>query len=67
VKNGIEDTGSAEIKQWAGAEENYLLSENGGVTTLAVEVDTEETHKDYFMKIFPQALEQVKLLSEEGH
>jgi hypothetical protein len=67
VKNGIEDTGSAEIKQWAGAEENYLLSKNGGVTTLAVEVDTEETHKDYFMKIFPQALEQVKLLSEEGH
>jgi hypothetical protein len=65
VKNGVEDTGSGEVKQWAGAEENYSLSENGGVTTLAVELDTEEAHKDYFMKIFPQALEQVKLLSEQ--
>ena len=64
MKNGVEDTDSGETKQWAGAEENYSLSENGGITTLSIEMDIEDSHRDYFMKIFPKALEQVKLLSE---
>lgn len=61
VKNGVEDTSS---QAWAGAHENYTLKETGGVTTLFVEMDTENNFKEYFTNTWPKALEQVKILSE---
>lgn len=64
VKNGIEDTESDKVKGWAGATENYNLKETDGVTELKVDVDIVEEFKDYFMKTFPKALEQIKVLSE---
>ncbi|HEX8332923.1 MAG TPA: SRPBCC domain-containing protein [Segetibacter sp.] len=64
VKNGVEDTESDAVKGWAGALENYTLKEAEGKTELAVEMDVHPEYKDMFMKMFPNALEQVKILSE---
>jgi len=65
VKNGIEDTESDEVKKWAGAMENYTLKEDGGKTDLMIEMDSDDEYKDYFLKIWPQALEKVKELAEK--
>jgi hypothetical protein len=67
VKNGIEDTESDEVKAWAGATENYTLSQTNGTTTLSVEMDSTDEFKEYFMKTWPKALEQIKILSENNH
>lgn len=68
VKNGIEDTESEEVKSWAGAKENYRLSDEDGKTKLKVELDIDEKNdfKDYFLKTFPVALEKVKELAEKN-
>lgn len=64
MKKGVEDTESDEVKGWTGAIENYTIRESSGITELTVEMDIAEDYKEYFMKTFPKALEQVKILSE---
>lgn len=65
VKNGVEDTESDKVKGWAGAHENYTLKQVNGITELSVDIDMNDEYKEMFMKIFPKALEQVKILSEK--
>lgn len=64
VKDGVEDTESDKVEQWAGALENYTLKEVNGVTELLVEMDTNDDFKGFLMETFPKSLEQVKILSE---
>ncbi|MDB5247588.1 MAG: Activator of Hsp90 ATPase 1 family protein [Segetibacter sp.] len=64
VKDGVEDTESEAVKKWAGAMENYILNEVNGATEVSVEVDISDDFKEYFLKTFPKAIEQVKVLSE---
>jgi uncharacterized protein YndB with AHSA1/START domain len=64
VKNGVEDTSSAEVKEWAGARENYTLRESGGRVTLTIEMDTADSYKQYFEDTWPKALAALKELSE---
>ena len=64
VKNGIEDTESEEVKKWAGALENYTLKEAGESVLLEVSMDMNDEYKDYFLKVFPQALQLVKDIAE---
>lgn len=66
VKNGKEDTECDKVKGWAGAHENYTLKEVEGITELSVDIDMNDEYKEMFMKIFPKALEQVKILSENN-
>jgi uncharacterized protein YndB with AHSA1/START domain len=66
VKNGIEDTESENVKEWAGAKENYRLIEENGKTKLVVDMDSTDEFKDYFIKTFPVALEKVKELAEKN-
>lgn len=65
VKDGVEDTSSDKVKAWAGAHENYTLTETGGKTALTVEMDIADEFKDYFMNTWPKAMERIKELSEE--
>ena len=65
VKNGIEDTASEKVKQWAGAMENYTLTEVDGKTELNVDMDIAEEYKDYFLTTWPKALQKVKQLAEQ--
>lgn len=66
VKDGVEDTTSERVKEWAGAMENYTLKGEGGKTELIVDLDIEDAHKAQFEKMFPQALSKVKQLAEQN-
>jgi uncharacterized protein YndB with AHSA1/START domain len=48
---------------WANAREEYTLKENGRGTTLAVETDAGEEHKEAYEKAFPKALQRLKELA----
>ena len=66
VRDGVEDTESERVKQWAGAHENYTLKTVDGKTELTVDLDMNEEFKDYFVDIFPKALNKVKELAEKN-
>lgn len=64
VKDGVEQPADAETEQWAGALENYTLTENNGSTKLTVDIDVAGDFETYFNDTFPKALERVKELAE---
>lgn len=65
VKDGVEDTESAEVKAWAGARETYALRDAGpGAATLTVEMDSTDGHAAYFEQTWPKALAELKRLCE---
>jgi len=64
VKEGIEDTESEEVRKWAGARENYTLTENRGVVSLRIDMDTVEEYQKIFEEAWPKALATLKDLSE---
>jgi uncharacterized protein YndB with AHSA1/START domain len=66
IKNGVEDTESESVKGWAGAKENYTLTDENGTTKLVVDLESTDEFKDYFIKTFPVALEKVKELAEKN-
>src|ERR1700754_2296293 len=61
VSNGVEDTESDKVKEWAGVHENYTLEEADGSTHLRVEMDIGKEWLDYFQKTWPVALDKVKM------
>lgn len=63
--NGVEDLDSPEVKDWAGALENYTLTDEAGGTELVVEIDVNDQFKDYFNETMPKALEKIKALAEQ--
>lgn len=65
IKDGAEDRSSDKVKAWAGARENYTLTEAGDGTELAVEMDMADEYVDMFSKMWPNALEKIKTLAEE--
>jgi hypothetical protein len=65
LKDGVEDTTSERVQQWAGGRENYTLNAVDDNTELIVELDLIDEFKDYFMGTFPKALAKVKELSEQ--
>ncbi|MCB2377600.1 SRPBCC domain-containing protein [Hymenobacter sp. BT635] len=64
VKNGQELPPDEKTRSWAGALENYTLTQIGNTTELAVEMDISEDQHAYFAERFLQALEKVKELAE---
>jgi hypothetical protein len=64
VNNGVEDTTSEEAKKWTPAFENYTFEEKDGVTTLAVDIDSEDTMAEEFNKMWPKALQKLKEIAE---
>jgi uncharacterized protein YndB with AHSA1/START domain len=65
VKDGVEDVSSEEVKNFAGAHENYTLKDVDGKTELIVDMDINDQYKDYFTQTFPKALAKVKELAEQ--
>jgi uncharacterized protein YndB with AHSA1/START domain len=65
--NGKEDFESEEVKKWAGAKENYTLTDLGGKTALVIDMDMGDDKNmiAYFEKTWPQALDKVKELAEK--
>lgn len=64
--DGTEDLDSADVKQWAGATEEYRLVAREGGTHLIASLDATAEHKDHFAETFPLALQAVKRLAESG-
>ncbi len=65
MKNFEEQAPSEETKAWVGMKEIYSLHEEGGMTTLTVNIAAEGEMADFFKDIFPKALAIVKELSEQ--
>jgi hypothetical protein len=64
VVNGVEDTESDKVKDWAGAHENYTLKTSGNGTEVAIDMELSEQYADMFNETWPKALEKLKELSE---
>ena len=64
VKKGVEDTGSEDVKGWAGAHENYTLREANGSSKLTIEMDSTAEHRKYFEETWPKALAKLKEVAE---
>ena len=50
--------------EWSGAHENYTLTTKDGKTTVTVDLDAPDEHRQMFEGKFPQALQRVKTLAE---
>lgn len=64
VNNGVEDTTSEEARKWAPAFENYAFEEKDGVTTVTVDMDSEDSMAEEFNKMWPEALQKLKEIAE---
>lgn len=64
IKNGVEDTTSAEAKEWFPAFENYTFKEKDGKTELLIDMDSLEEYVDMFDKLWPEALQVLKDIAE---
>ena len=60
IKEGVE-----EGKEWAGAMEQYYLTETNGTTELKVTMDVTEEFQSYFNETLPKALAVLKEISEQ--
>ena len=49
---------------WSGAHENYTLTSRNGGTTLKVDLDVADEHRQMFEDKFPKALQRIKALAE---
>ncbi len=68
VKDGVEDISSEAIAQWAGAMENYTLTETDNGTHLLVEMsgNISGEFKEYFEQTWPKALAKLKEVAESN-
>lgn len=65
VQNGKEDTTSEMAQQWAASSfENYTFHEKNGVTELIVDLNVIDELAEEFEKMWPDALQKLKKLSE---
>jgi hypothetical protein len=64
IINGVEDTESDKVKDWAGAHENYILKDANGQTELIIEMDLNEEYIKMFSETWPKSLAKVKELAE---
>jgi len=65
VIDGVEDTTSDRVKDWAGALENYTFVDKNGKTELVIEMDINQEYKEMFEGMWPKALQKLKSLCEE--
>jgi len=54
------------VEKWAGGLENYYFEEHDGITTLRIETDTTDEYVAYFNDVYPQALNVLKNICEQG-
>jgi len=62
IVRGVEQSG--EMSRFFGGHESYSFSESGGVTTVAVDVDSEEEFTATLNEIWPRALAKLTRLAE---
>ena len=65
IKDGKEDIDSDEVKAWAGAMENYTLTDEDGNTKLVIDIDVSEDWLKYMEDAWPKALEKLRGIAEK--
>jgi len=64
VIDGVEDTTSERVKDWAGALENYTFIDKKGKTEVVVDMEINKEFKEMFEDTWPKALQKLKELCE---
>src|SRR6266513_2128921 len=59
-RDGVEDTISERVSEWAGAPENYSLKTVNGKTELSVDLNITDEFMDYSLNTWPKALDKSK-------
>jgi uncharacterized protein YndB with AHSA1/START domain len=62
--DGSEDTASESATSWIGTQERYTFEEDGGKTTVRVDIDTTPEWENMFTEGWPAALKKLKEVSE---
>ena len=65
IKDGVDDTTSAEAVRWAPAFENYTLKRAEGTTEVDVDVDVTPEYEKFMNDAWPKALLRLKAICEE--
>lgn len=65
VKEGIDQPIDEKTKLWSGITEAYELASAGSSTHVAVSVDVNDDFKDFISSKFPEALKELKRISEQ--
>lgn len=66
VNDGVEDTTSDFAKKWAPAYENYTFTEENGVTTVDIEMESLEENAEMFNDMWPKGLAKLKEIVENN-
>ena len=66
VENGVDDTTSEGARAIAGARESYTFTERDGVTTVTVDMDSDERWASMFCEMWPVGLAELKRISERS-
>jgi uncharacterized protein YndB with AHSA1/START domain len=66
ISEGVEDTTSEKVKEWAPAYENYEFAETPSGSTLTVSLDTVPEYEQYMLDTYPKALGLLKELCEQA-
>lgn len=64
ISDGRDDTSSDAAKELIGTHERYSFSEADGVTTVDVELDSQDEYVDMFNQAWPAALTKLKEITE---
>ncbi|NIP42443.1 MAG: hypothetical protein GWO41_16400 [candidate division Zixibacteria bacterium] len=64
LKGGKEDFEDEEAQKWMGFTETYRVKETNGKSRLSIEQDITEEYMDQFKKMWKEALDKVKEISE---
>lgn len=64
ISGGAGDTQTPEVTAWGPAYEDYTLSEEDGVTTVRVDMDSAPEYEEMFSGMWPAALAKLKELCE---
>lgn len=64
IKDGVEETESDAVRAWAGATENYTLTDADGGTRLEIDLDVAPEYEEMMANIWPKALAKLKQLCE---
>ena len=64
VIDGVDDFSSDAAKKVVGTHENYTFAENGGVTTLTIDIDVDDEWEASFSEMWPVALDSLKTIAE---
>lgn len=64
IENGVEDTTSEKVREWAPAYENYRFTDTPDGCRVTVTLDTVPQYEQYMLDTYPKALARLKELCE---